>query len=94
MQLFNRSNMTNGLYSDVVTEPLKMRLPDVDLDLIFDRFEDDIEKICKFYWERRGLRPNAKVCEGGRQQENPLLERLTTRSIITVLIHIRICTKL
>ncbi len=61
MQLFNRSNMTNGLYSDVVTEPLKMRLPDVDLDLIFDRFEDDIEKICKFYWERRGLRPNAKV---------------------------------
>ena len=69
--------MTNGLYSDVVTEPLKMRLPDVDLDLIFERFEDDIEKICKFYWERRGLRPNGKVFEGGRQQENPLLERLT-----------------
>ena len=54
-----------------------MRLPDVDLDLIFERFEDDIEKICKFYWERRGLRPNARVCEGGRQQENQLLERLT-----------------
>lgn len=77
MHLFNRSNMTGGLYSDVVTEPLKMRLPDVDLDLIFERFEDDIEKICTFYWERRGLRPNARVCEGGRQQENQLLERLT-----------------
>lgn len=77
MYLFNHSNMTNGLYSDVVTEPLKMRLPNAELDIIFDRFENDIEEICKFYWERRGLRPNSKVCEGGRQQENPLLERLT-----------------
>ena len=77
MHLFNRSNMTKGLYSDVVIEPLKIRLPDVDLDIIFDRFENDIEKICTFYWERRGLRPNSKVCEGGRKQENPLLERLT-----------------
>ena len=77
MHLFNRSNMTKGLYSDVVIEPLKMRLPDVDLDIIFDRFENDIEKICTFYWERRGLRPYSKVCEGGRKQENPLLERLT-----------------
>ena len=77
MYLFRRSNMTKGLYSDVVTEPLKMGLPNVDIDIIFDRFENDIEEICKFYWERKGLRPNAKVCEGGRQQENPLLERLT-----------------
>ncbi len=76
VHLFNRSNMTKGLYSDVVNEPLKIRLPDVDLDIIFDRFENDIEKICTFYWERRGLRPNAKVCEGGRKQENPLLDRL------------------
>jgi len=77
LHLFNRSNMTNGLYSDVVTEPLKMRLPNVDMDTIFQRFEDDIEKVCAFYWERRGMYPLSKVCEGGRQQEKSLLERLT-----------------
>tara|TARA_B110000008_G_scaffold264394_1_gene288637 strand:- start:4676 stop:8008 length:3333 start_codon:yes stop_codon:yes gene_type:complete len=77
LHLFNRSNMTNGLYSDVVTEPLKMRLPNVDMDTIFQRFENDIEKVCAFYWERRGMYPLSKVCEGGRQQEKSLLERLT-----------------
>jgi len=77
LHLFNRSNMTNGLYSDVVTEPLKMRLPNVDMDKIFQRFENDIEKVCAFYWERRGMYPLSKVCEGGRQQEKSLLERLT-----------------
>jgi hypothetical protein len=77
LHLFNRSNMTNGLYSDVVTEPLKMRLPNVDMDTIFQRFENDIEKVCTFYWERRGMYPLSKVCEGGRQQEKSLLERLT-----------------
>ena len=76
LHLFNRSNMTNGLYSDVVTEPLKMRLPNVDMDTIFQRFENDIEKVCAFYWERRGMYPLSKVCEGGRQQEIALLERL------------------
>lgn len=77
LHLFNRSNMTNGLYSDVVTEPLKMRLPNVDMNKIFQRFENDIEKVCAFYWERRGMYPLSKVCEGGRQQEKSLLERLT-----------------
>ena len=64
MHLFNRSNMTNGLYSDVVTEPLKMRLPDVDLDLIFDRFEMTLKKFVNFIGKEEHcvqMRRSAKV---------------------------------
>ena len=74
--LFKRTNMSGGIYSDMFIEPEKAHIPKIGVDDIFERFEGDIDKICSFYWTRRSLRNTGKVFEGGNVQEKEFLQRL------------------
>ena len=76
--LFKNSNMKNiGLYSDVVTEPLLLKLPGLEIEQIVDRFENDLEKICLFYWQRKERNPKRRVSAKNLNHENLLVEYLT-----------------
>lgn len=74
--LFKRTNMSGGMYSDMFIEPEKVHIPKIEINEIFERFEGDIDKLCSFYWTRRSFRNTGKVFEGGTMQENEFLKRL------------------
>jgi len=74
--IFKRSNLSGGLYSDMFIESNKIHIPKISVEEIFNRFEGDIDKICSFYWTRRSLRNTGKVFEGGNAQEKEFLQRL------------------
>mgnify|MGYP001261088506 CR=1 FL=1 len=59
--VFKRSNMKNGIYSDIVTQPLLLQLPNLPIDEVFNRFENDVPELLSFFFKRKLLNPKRSI---------------------------------
>jgi len=66
IDLFKRTNLEGDPYSDVVFDPEKLSFPNLPIAEIFDRFENNVEKLSYFYLIRKAygnqsIHPNPKL---------------------------------
>ncbi|DAC17783.1 MAG TPA: hypothetical protein D7I06_02700, partial [Candidatus Poseidoniales archaeon] len=66
IDLFKRTNLEGEPYSDVVFEPKKLSFPNFPVAEIFDRFENNVEKLSYFYLIRKAygnqsIHPNPRL---------------------------------
>ena len=66
IDLFKRTNLEGEPYSDVVFEPKKLSFPNLPVAEIFDRFENNVEKLSYFYLIRKAygnqsIHPNPRL---------------------------------
>ena len=77
IHLFSKTNISDEIYSDIITEPHLLSLPNISVEEIFYRVGDDLQLMADFYFTRKLDNPHGKV------HPNPKREREFVSKLIT-----------
>ena len=76
IDLFKRTNLEGEPYSDVVFDPKKLSFPNIPINEIFDRFENNVEKLSHFYLIRNARWDNNSTVLVNRQKDVEFVDKL------------------
>ncbi|MGB1955229.1 MAG: hypothetical protein ACPHUK_06480 [Candidatus Poseidoniaceae archaeon] len=79
IDFFRRTNLVGEPYADIVFKPEELSLPNLPLVEIFDRLEDDIEKLCLFYLIRKAKSKGGTIVHPNKSLERAFVHELMLR---------------